>query len=114
MPQRARRAASATAPFPARITRPQTFVLHVKAELENVRTLSLQKSAHYCIDVKESAGSEQRDGVYVTANDTHELSGSKGTANVSRFESSSLKGGDHPGIEGACDCVALVCAVRQA
>ncbi|KIZ05665.1 hypothetical protein MNEG_2291 [Monoraphidium neglectum] len=67
-----------------------TFVLHVKAELENVRTLSLQKSAHYCIDVKESAGSEQRDGVYVTANDTHELSGSKGTANfVMKFDKAS-------------------------
>ncbi|KAI8465861.1 MAG: hypothetical protein J3K34DRAFT_435695 [Monoraphidium minutum] len=67
-----------------------TFLLYVKADLENVAALALKKGAHYCIDVKESAGSEQRDGVYVTANDTHELNGSKGNANfVMKFDKAS-------------------------
>ena len=33
------------------------------------------------VQVKESAGSESRERVYVSATDTHEMSGSKGTAN---------------------------------
>lgn len=67
-----------------------TFLLYVKAELENVSSLAIQKGAHYCIDVQESAGSERRDGVYVTATDSHELAGSKGTANfVMKFDKAS-------------------------
>ncbi len=57
-------------------------MLHVKADLENVKSLALVKGGSYCIDVRESAGSEQRDGVYVTAAETHDLAGSKGSANV--------------------------------
>jgi hypothetical protein len=69
-------------PTRARRRCPQTFLLMVKADLENVGTLSLAKGKHICLDVKESAGNEQRNGVYVSANDNHELAGSKGTANV--------------------------------
>ena len=46
--------------------------------------------AHFCLDVQESAGSERREGVYVTANEKHELSGSKGEANfVIKFDKGS-------------------------
>lgn len=58
-----------------------TFLLYIKADLENIASLSPVKGCSYCLDVKESAGSEQRDGVYVTAAETHDLSGSKGNAN---------------------------------
>jgi len=61
--------------------------------MENVSSLSLVKGANYCIDVRESAGSEQRDGVYVTAAETHDLAGSKGNANVSLRPPSSWCGG---------------------
>lgn len=40
---------------PHHATGPQTFVLYVRAELENIATLSLVKGVHYCIDVKVRA-----------------------------------------------------------
>ncbi|GBF90293.1 hypothetical protein Rsub_02399 [Raphidocelis subcapitata] len=67
-----------------------TFLLMVKAELEGVASLAPAKGAHFCIDVRESAGSEERAGVYVTAADTHDLAGSKGSANfVMKFDKAS-------------------------
>ena len=38
-----------------------------------------------CVQVKESAGSESRERVYVSSTDQHEMSGSKGTANFVSF-----------------------------
>jgi hypothetical protein len=62
----------------------------VKADLENVASLAVAPGAHFCLDVQESAGAERRNGVYVTAADTHDLSGSKGTANfVLKFDKAS-------------------------
>jgi hypothetical protein len=61
----------------------QTFVLYIKADLENVARLTCDRArTRWCLTVKESAGSETRDGVYVSGADAHELSGSKGTANL--------------------------------
>eukprot|EP00879_Flechtneria_rotunda_P010158 GHRR01010619.1.p1 GENE.GHRR01010619.1~~GHRR01010619.1.p1 ORF type:complete len:164 (+),score=32.79 GHRR01010619.1:95-586(+) len=58
-----------------------TFLLYLKADLENVAKLEVPLPYRFCIDVKESAGSETRDRVYVTAAEEHDLAGSKGTAN---------------------------------
>ncbi|GIL76787.1 hypothetical protein Vretimale_8731 [Volvox reticuliferus] len=68
------------------------FILSIRAELENVESLSIPSTAHFCLDVKESAGSEEKKGVYVTSTEEHELSGSKGTANlVMKFAKGSKK-----------------------
>ncbi|EFJ43749.1 hypothetical protein VOLCADRAFT_109954 [Volvox carteri f. nagariensis] len=68
------------------------FLLSIRAELENVESLSIPSSSHFCLDVKESAGSEEKKGVYVTSTEQHELSGSKGTANlVMKFAKGSKK-----------------------
>lgn len=58
-----------------------TFLLYIKAELDNVASLSLDPGASFCFDVKESAGTEVRQGVYISPAEEHELSGGKGTAN---------------------------------
>lgn len=85
-----------------------TFLLYLKAELENISKLEVPEGGRFCIDVsdtsstaaarrqptpssrvaavsptqvKESAGSESRERVYVSSTDEHDLSGSKGKAN---------------------------------
>eukprot|EP00892_Ulva_mutabilis_P007511 jgi/Ulvmu1/5131/UM021_0148.1 len=57
------------------------FVLEVKADLENIATLELSEGYNYCIDVKNSTGEDQRDGVYVTSTNEEDLHGSRGTCN---------------------------------
>eukprot|EP00887_Chlorella_sp_A99_P001614 scaffold8.g1614.t1 len=56
------------------------FLLCIKADLEGVASVSLPE-ARYCLTVKNSAGEDVREGVYVSADEVHELSGSRGTAN---------------------------------
>eukprot|EP00198_Chlamydomonas_reinhardtii_P005159 XP_001694495.1 predicted protein [Chlamydomonas reinhardtii] len=69
-----------------------TFLLCIRAELDNVDTISIPSTTHWCLDVKESAGSEEKKGVYVTSTEEHELNGSKGTANlVMKFAKGSKK-----------------------
>ncbi|KAG2483004.1 hypothetical protein HYH03_018085 [Edaphochlamys debaryana] len=69
-----------------------TFLLCIKVELDNVENLSIPATAHWCLDVKEGAGSEEKKGVYVTSLEEHELTGSKGTANlVMKFAKGSKK-----------------------
>ena len=47
---------------------------------------------HDCAQVKESAGDEVKEGVYVCSTEQHDLSGSKGTANlVLKFAKGSKK-----------------------
>ncbi|KAF6266137.1 hypothetical protein COO60DRAFT_1475747 [Scenedesmus sp. NREL 46B-D3] len=58
-----------------------TFLLYIKADLENIAKIDVPLGHSFCIDVKESAGSETRERVHVTAAETHDMSGSKGTAN---------------------------------
>eukprot|EP00882_Tetradesmus_deserticola_P007366 GHRQ01007760.1.p2 GENE.GHRQ01007760.1~~GHRQ01007760.1.p2 ORF type:complete len:163 (+),score=60.18 GHRQ01007760.1:249-737(+) len=58
-----------------------TFLLYIKADLENIGKIDVPLGHSFCIDVKESAGSETRERVHVTAAETHDMSGSKGTAN---------------------------------
>eukprot|EP00877_Chromochloris_zofingiensis_P005867 jgi/Chrzof1/1533/Cz10g11130.t1 len=57
------------------------FLLYVKGDLEHVAKITIPQDFRFNIDVQESAGTETRNGVYVTAAEDHELSGSKGTAN---------------------------------
>ncbi|KAG1672233.1 hypothetical protein FOA52_002934 [Chlamydomonas sp. UWO 241] len=56
------------------------FMLHVKLEMENVAKASL-KANSYCINLKEGAGFETRDGVHVDRGHEAEIPGSKGNAN---------------------------------
>jgi hypothetical protein len=93
-----------------------TFLLYIKADLENISKIEVPAGGRFCVDVsssravqqasscsslptaaaapatlvdtncmhtqvKESAGSESRERVYVSSTDEHDLSGSKGTAN---------------------------------
>eukprot|EP01024_Parvocaulis_polyphysoides_P024997 TRINITY_DN22807_c2_g2_i1.p1 TRINITY_DN22807_c2_g2~~TRINITY_DN22807_c2_g2_i1.p1 ORF type:complete len:163 (-),score=28.22 TRINITY_DN22807_c2_g2_i1:75-563(-) len=57
------------------------FLLYIKAELENIGSLKLPEGYSYCITVKNSAGEDVREGVYVSAAEEHEMAGSRGTAN---------------------------------
>jgi hypothetical protein len=86
LPSRARPDAARARAHNANLRTPQqkqTFILYLKADLENVGRITCDRlSTRWCLTVKESAGSEERDGVFVTASETHELSGSKGTANL--------------------------------
>lgn len=75
---------------PHTTTPQQTFLLYVKADLENVESLAPAPGAHFCLDVQESAGSERRGGVYVHAGEKHELAGSRGEAHfVMKFDKAS-------------------------
>ncbi|DBB17979.1 hypothetical protein WJX82_000373 [Trebouxia sp. C0006] len=57
------------------------FLLQIKASLENVAKISLPEGHEYCIDVKNSTGDDQREGVRVTSTDEQDLPGSRGVAN---------------------------------
>ena len=57
------------------------FILYVKADLENVKELVAPKNHQGCIDVRQSNGEEVREGVFVSEEHEHEVSGSPGTAN---------------------------------
>lgn len=56
------------------------FLLSVKADLENVSVLKAPPLHHWCLDVKQSDGEETRDGIFVSEEESHELTGSRGTA----------------------------------
>lgn len=57
------------------------FLLCVKADLEGISSLQLPPGTQYCLTVKDSAGEDTRSGVYVSADEVHELAGSRGVAN---------------------------------
>ncbi|GAB4813654.1 hypothetical protein N2152v2_000700 [Parachlorella kessleri] len=57
------------------------FLLCIKADLEGVASVRLPPGSQYCITVKDSAGEDIREGVYVAADEVYELSGSRGVAN---------------------------------
>ena len=57
------------------------FVLYVKAELENIASIKLKEDVRWCMDVKQANSDEIREGVFVSAAEEHELTGSRGTAN---------------------------------
>ncbi|KAL0028673.1 hypothetical protein WJX79_009914 [Trebouxia sp. C0005] len=57
------------------------FLLQIKASLENVAKISLPEGHEYCIDVKNSTGEDQREGVRVTSTHEQDLPGSRGVAN---------------------------------
>jgi hypothetical protein len=80
-----------SSPTPTPKTPPkQTFILYIKADLENIGRITCDRLAtRWALTVKEAAGAEQRD-VFVSATETHDLSGSKGTANfVMKFDKGS-------------------------
>ena len=56
------------------------IALFVKAELENVTNFKAPEGHHWCLKVKNSAGEEERDNVYVSSEEEVELTGSRGTA----------------------------------
>eukprot|EP00201_Polytomella_parva_P015907 CAMPEP_0175067258 /NCGR_PEP_ID=MMETSP0052_2-20121109/16990_1 /TAXON_ID=51329 ORGANISM="Polytomella parva, Strain SAG 63-3" /NCGR_SAMPLE_ID=MMETSP0052_2 /ASSEMBLY_ACC=CAM_ASM_000194 /LENGTH=164 /DNA_ID=CAMNT_0016334103 /DNA_START=64 /DNA_END=558 /DNA_ORIENTATION=- len=53
------------------------FVLYIKADLENVESIKLPSSPRFCFDVQEAAGTEVLKGVWVSASEEYEVSGSK-------------------------------------
>eukprot|EP01026_Neomeris_dumetosa_P031729 TRINITY_DN2515_c0_g1_i10.p3 TRINITY_DN2515_c0_g1~~TRINITY_DN2515_c0_g1_i10.p3 ORF type:complete len:163 (-),score=24.27 TRINITY_DN2515_c0_g1_i10:469-957(-) len=57
------------------------FLLYIKADLENISSIKLPEGYAYCLTVKNSAGEDVREGVYVSATEEHEMAGSRGTAN---------------------------------
>ena len=59
-----------------------TFVLWVKAELENVAEIAAPAGHAWCIDVQQAAGTEEKKGVWVDPAEEAELSGSRGVANL--------------------------------
>lgn len=58
------------------------FALQIKADLTNVQEIQWDRSHQWCIDWQQAGSSERRDGVYISADEEHELSGSRGTANL--------------------------------
>ncbi|KFM25772.1 UPF0587 protein C1orf123-like protein [Auxenochlorella protothecoides] len=58
----------------------QVFTLSIKADLENIESISLPEDSSYTLTVKDSAGDDQREGVVVSPLEEQELSGSRGTA----------------------------------
>merc|ERR1711865_762851 len=65
-----------------RDARMPTFVLWIKAELEAVSSIALGEGGHgWCFDVKEPAGYEEKEGIWVSPDEEIELNGSRGKAN---------------------------------
>ena len=58
------------------------FLLRVKAELENVTNFRLPKGMPFCIDLKQADGDVIREKVVVDPNETVEVRGSRGEANL--------------------------------
>ena len=62
------------------------LVLYVKAELENIGSITFPGNIQYCFDVKDAQSDEEKKGVYLCADEIAEIDGSKGDANfVMRF-----------------------------
>ena len=57
------------------------LVLYVKAELENVASITFPRNLQWCFDVKDAQSDETKEGVFVCAEDVAEVDGSKGDAN---------------------------------
>ena len=57
------------------------LVLYVKAELENVASITFPRNLQWCFDVKDAQSDESKEGVFVCAEDVAEVDGSKGDAN---------------------------------
>ena len=57
------------------------LVLYVKAELENVASITFPGNLQWCFDVKDAQSDETKEGVFVCAEDVAEVDGSKGDAN---------------------------------
>lgn len=54
------------------------FVLYVKAELENVETLTAPPLHRWCLDVKEPRGDETRKAVFVSDEEAVDVAGGRG------------------------------------
>ena len=57
------------------------LVLHVKAELENIESITFPPDIQYCFDVKDAQSDEEKKGVFLCADEIAEVDGSKGDAN---------------------------------
>ena len=57
------------------------LVLYVKAELENVASITFPRNLQWCFDVKDAQSDETKEGVFLCAEDVAEVDGSKGDAN---------------------------------
>mmetsp|Transcript_31322 Transcript_31322/g.88825 ORF Transcript_31322/g.88825 Transcript_31322/m.88825 type:complete len:162 (+) Transcript_31322:246-731(+) len=55
--------------------------LHIKANLENIKSLTLPVGHIWCVTLQQSQGSERRPKVEICENESHEIPGSKGNAN---------------------------------
>jgi hypothetical protein len=58
------------------------YVLKMKAELENIATISIVETTMWEMDFQQSGGSEVKAGVVVSPAEELELEGSKGTAHA--------------------------------
>ena len=56
-------------------------MLYVKAQLENVASITFPADYNYCFDVKDAQSSEEKDGVFVCRDEVVEIDGSKGDTN---------------------------------
>ena len=57
------------------------LVLYVKAELENVESITFPENIQYCFDVKDAQSDESKSGVFMCADEVAEVEGSRGDAN---------------------------------
>ena len=57
------------------------LVLYVKAELENVESITFPENIQYCFDVKDAQSDESKSGVFMCADEVAEVDGSRGDAN---------------------------------
>mmetsp|Transcript_683 Transcript_683/g.829 ORF Transcript_683/g.829 Transcript_683/m.829 type:complete len:158 (+) Transcript_683:170-643(+) len=55
------------------------YLLKVKAELENIESFRMPQS--WQLTVQQSAGDERKGPIFVSTDEEHEISGSRGTAN---------------------------------
>ena len=58
------------------------FALFIKADLENVAEFTPEEHASWTLDLKESGGSEERNGVVVSDEEEHEMPGGTGKAHL--------------------------------
>ncbi|CEG47643.1 Uncharacterized conserved protein [Plasmopara halstedii] len=56
------------------------YVLYVKANLENIETLTAPPLHRWCLDVKEPRGDEKREGVFVSDEEAVEVAGGRSEA----------------------------------
>ena len=57
------------------------LVLYVKAQLENVASITFPADYNYCFDVKDAQSDEEKNGVFVCRDEVVEIDGSKGDTN---------------------------------